>query len=58
MYIETILNLHITLLAKEEGKKDEGKKMRKRKRKKRKKDRKIIIFPSVSLLKASFGCGD
>lgn len=26
MYIETILNLHITLLAKEEGKKDEGKK--------------------------------
>lgn len=32
--------------------------MRKRKRKKRQKDRKIIIFPSVSFLKASFGCGD
>lgn len=26
MYIETILNLHITLLAKEEGEKDEEKK--------------------------------
>lgn len=50
MYIETILNLHITFLAKEEGEKDEERE--------KEKDRKIIIFPSTTLLKASFGCGD
>lgn len=52
MYIETILNLHITLLAKEEGEKDEEKEDEEKEKEEEKKDRKIIIFPSVSLLKS------